>query len=144
MAKQSYPEPTVGLFIVNPKDELLLIHSPKWRGFWTLPGGHIEKGESWKAAATREAKEEVGLAVEPKEIFFVQEAISPENFHKKDSHFIFLEVLCRVSGGTVDLDGREAVDFVWASPKEALKEMNIEKYTAETIRAYLGNCKCGH
>jgi len=33
------------------------------RGYWTLPGGYVELGESAEEAAVREAKEEVGLDV---------------------------------------------------------------------------------
>jgi 8-oxo-dGTP diphosphatase len=39
--------------------EVLLILRPKNRD-WSLPKGHIEKGESWDAAAQREVKEETG------------------------------------------------------------------------------------
>jgi 8-oxo-dGTP diphosphatase len=35
-----------------------------WRGSWSLPGGHIEPGETARAAAVREIREETGLSVE--------------------------------------------------------------------------------
>ncbi|HVX58508.1 MAG TPA: NUDIX domain-containing protein [Candidatus Saccharimonadales bacterium] len=37
-------------------------------GFYDLPSGHVEEGESIKDAAVRELKEETGVDVEPKEL----------------------------------------------------------------------------
>jgi 8-oxo-dGTP diphosphatase len=46
----------------NDKDEILLIKGPL-RG-WEMPGGIVEEGESLKAAAIRETKEESGIDIE--------------------------------------------------------------------------------
>jgi 8-oxo-dGTP diphosphatase len=37
-------------------------------GLWGLPGGHAERGETWAAAAVREAREEVGVVVRPDDL----------------------------------------------------------------------------
>lgn len=37
-------------------------------GYWAVPAGHVESGESAVAAALRELKEEVGLEVEPADL----------------------------------------------------------------------------
>jgi len=47
--------------VLNDDDEILLIKGPK-RG-WEMPGGQVEEGESLKAAAIREAKEESGIDI---------------------------------------------------------------------------------
>lgn len=39
-------------------------------GAWHLPSGHLEAGESVVAALIREAKEEVGVVIEPHEVEF--------------------------------------------------------------------------
>jgi 8-oxo-dGTP pyrophosphatase MutT (NUDIX family) len=43
---------------------------------WTVPGGHLELGESPEAAATREAAEEAGAVVEDL-ILFAHEQVDP-------------------------------------------------------------------
>ncbi|MEP7241531.1 MAG: NUDIX domain-containing protein [Devosia sp.] len=47
------------------RDDVLLIqrHRPPSEGLWTLPGGRLETGETAEAAAIREVREELGLAV---------------------------------------------------------------------------------
>lgn len=49
-------------FVRNDDNEILLVRSPR-RG-WELPGGQVEEGESIKAAAIRETKEESGIEIE--------------------------------------------------------------------------------
>lgn len=56
------------LCLVYRDDEILLQNRIKkdWRGY-TLPGGHVEQGESITEAVKREMKEETGLDIyEPK------------------------------------------------------------------------------
>lgn len=60
------PIPAVNAAIFNPHGEILLTQrSSKVRepGKWVLPGGHVEKGETWAAANRREVEEETGLKV---------------------------------------------------------------------------------
>ena len=63
----SAPVPRVGgrLLIVDPDERVLLIHERVDGGtHWLTPGGGVEAGEDLRAAAAREAVEEVGLVVD--------------------------------------------------------------------------------
>ena len=132
---QIYPEPTVGALIVRSNGDVLLIRSSKWRGALTVPGGHIELGETIEEALRREVKEEVGLNVEVVNLLLVQEAIYSPEFWKR-RHFIFFDFLCRPSNGAVRVDGHEAQDYLWARPEEALR-LKLDSFTKNLVEKYL-------
>ena len=56
------PTPTVDI-IIEIKDQIVLIERKNPPYGWALPGGFVDYGESYEAAALREAKEETGLTV---------------------------------------------------------------------------------
>ncbi len=135
LEKQVYPEPTVGALVVNGEGKLLLAKSHKWFGKLTLPGGHIEVGETMRDAVRREVKEEVGLDVDVVQLLLVQEAIFTPEFYKR-KHFIFFDFLCRTKDEQVRPDRDEIQDYVWAFPGEALN-MDLDLFTRKTLEEYL-------
>ena len=120
---------------MNDKGEILLVKSYKWGDKLTVPGGHIELGETSKVAVKREVKEEVGLDVEPLKLLLVQEAIFPADYIKHE-HYIFLDYLCRATSSTVKLDGKEIQDYVWTDPNDAL-QLELESFTRNLVAEYL-------
>ncbi len=135
MTEQLFPEPPIGIFIFNPNRELLLTKTHKWRGKYGVPGGHIELGESAIEAARREAKEETGLEIRDVEFLCWQERVYDEQFWKP-RHFIFIDFTARMDEGEVVLND-EAEEFLWIAPQKALEELDVDSYTAVSIRTYL-------
>ena len=132
---QVYPELTVGALIVNNQGKILLTKSHKWFDKYTLPGGHIEVGETMRDAVIREVREEVGLDVEVAEILLMQEAIFAKEFWKR-KHFIFFDFLCKSKDQQVKLDGRELQEYVWEYPGAAFR-LELDSFTRKTLDRYL-------
>ena len=92
-----------GVIIENDTGEILLARDIKWNNKWTLPGGHIEAGETIEEALIREVKEELGINVEPMGIVSFGQLINSRDYHRP-AHFIFFDLACRYKGGDIKLD----------------------------------------
>jgi nucleoside triphosphatase len=134
MSEQTYPEPTVGILIFNPKGELLLLQSHKWPGRYVVPGGHVELGERIEQTVIREAKEETGLDVRELRFLCWQEFVYDPSFWKR-RHFLFFDYACRAESTEVRLND-EAEDHLWIEPEKAL-ELPIDSYTRVSVLEYL-------
>lgn len=130
MAEQSFPEPTVGVFIFNQTGELLLLKSHKWPGKYVVPGGHVELGERIEDAAIREAKEETGLDIYDLEFLNFQQFIYDPSFWKL-RHFIFFDYACRTESVEVKLND-EAEEHVWVRLDAAVR-LPLDTYTRRSI-----------
>lgn len=135
MSEQTFPEPTVGILIFNPRGELLLVRSHKWHGKYVVPGGHVELGESAAEAARREAKEETGLDIHEVQFLTWQECIYDEAFWKP-RHFIFLDFTAKAESLAVTLND-EAETSLWVDPQKALVDLDVDPYTIVSIQEYL-------
>ncbi len=109
--QKQYPEPTVGALIFNDKNQLLIVKTHKWKGKYTIPGGHVEMGEYLEDALKREIQEETGLNLIKAKYLCYQEFVFDDSFWEK-RHFIFFDFVCRVEDGVVQLN-EEAQDYAW-------------------------------
>lgn len=128
------PSVVVGGLIINIEGKVLLCKSYKWNNLWTIPGGHIEYGESIEEAIKREVKEEVGLDIDLKKILWFNYILNKKYFFKK-RHFVALECLCSTNSNKVQIDNNEMQDYNWFEPKDALKE-ETDPYTHKFIEKY--------
>jgi ADP-ribose pyrophosphatase YjhB (NUDIX family) len=91
------PIVAVGALVFDEHGRVLLVEraQPPGAGLWSVPGGKLEGAETLAQAVTREVREETGLTVEVGALACVIERIGD------DYHFVILDYLARVIGGTL-------------------------------------------
>lgn len=94
-----YPRVGCGVIIQNDKGQVLLglRRSSHGAGEWCLPGGHLEKGETFSAMVKREVKEETGLEVDSFEFVSLSEELRYLKSHGK--HYVGLGFRAKYKGG---------------------------------------------
>jgi ADP-ribose pyrophosphatase YjhB (NUDIX family) len=97
----SSPLAGVGAVVVE-RGRVLLVQRGRepLKGYWTLPGGLLELGESLSVGVAREVLEETGLVVEPIELVELVDRIHREG-ERVRYHYVIADYLCRVRGGAL-------------------------------------------
>jgi 8-oxo-dGTP diphosphatase len=130
---REYPErPIVGVgAVILDEGRVLLIerrHAPL-KGEWSLPGGTLELGETLEEGIRREVLEETGLIIDPLAIVEVFDRISRDADGRVQYHYVLVDYLCRVIGGSVAC-ATDAADARWAARDEL---DSIAPFTAKVI-----------
>jgi 8-oxo-dGTP diphosphatase len=134
--KREYPDaPLVGVgAIIIDDGRVLLIkrgHAPL-AGEWSIPGGVLELGETLREAASREAREETCLTVEPAELLGVYDRVLRDDEGRTLYHFVLVDFLChRIAGEPKAAD--DADEVRWFTPDQAA-EVGLAEDTAQVIR----------
>jgi 8-oxo-dGTP diphosphatase len=130
-----YPaSPLVGVgALILRRDQILMAQRGKepGKGRWSIPGGALKTGETLKDAVRREVLEETGLEIDPRHIFEVFERIIRDDAGAAEYHYILIDYLCRVTGGT-PLAGDDVSEVRWFRQRE-LAGLQITEGTLEVI-----------
>jgi 8-oxo-dGTP diphosphatase len=100
-----YPEQPVvgvGIVIVN-EGKIVLIKrgNDPGKGKWSIPGGHLELGETLETAVIREAKEETCLTVDKPLLVDVVDQIDRDEQGKVKYHYVIADYLVHVVDGDI-------------------------------------------
>ncbi len=139
----SRPLCTVGALVVNPRSEVLIVRTTKWRGTWGVPGGKLDWGESLEEALLREFREEVALDLEQVRFALLQEAILDAQFHVP-AHFVLVNYYA-FSASSLVVPNEEIVEWAWVPPQQALTyPLNnfTERLVSDCIERDIVACYC--
>jgi 8-oxo-dGTP diphosphatase len=100
-----YPKrPVIGIgAIMLEGDRVLMAQRGKQplMGYWSLPGGAVETGESLAIAVRREVLEETGLEVRPAGVLEIFERIMRDEAGAVEYHFVLIDYVCKIEGGAL-------------------------------------------
>ena len=122
----------VGALIFN-RDKILLVergHDPL-KGYWSLPGGVLEAGETLEAGVIRELREETGLDVKPLGVLEIFERIIRDAQGAPEYHYVLIDYVCRITGG--NLRAADDVSRVEWVPRRLLPNYRITEGTLPVI-----------
>jgi 8-oxo-dGTP diphosphatase len=130
MKKRVYPSVGVGCIVLKEKSILLVRRLyPPQKGKWSVPGGHVELGESVLETARRELLEETGLKGVPQGVINVDEYVVKHN-GRITKHYVLIDVLMKVENMNEMKAGSDAGDVKFFD----LREAYMSKETAVTTR----------
>jgi mutator protein MutT len=106
----------VGVIIVNKEGQILVgKRKGNYAPRYSIPGGHLELGETFEEAAIREVKEETGLEIKDPKVIAVTNNL--ETFQEEGRHYISLILIARKFKGKVGIfEKRKCQEWLWCDP----------------------------
>jgi len=123
----------VGCAVLAVRDGRILLGKrgkAPFYGKWVIPGGGVNRFESFAETAVRELAEETGLEISVREIATVKEIISPPHEHR-----VIVYVSADVVGG-VERAGSDILEVGFFA-REQLAEMAKANQLTPTVEATL-------
>jgi ADP-ribose pyrophosphatase YjhB (NUDIX family) len=115
------------------RGSILLVERGKHplKGYWSIPGGLVETGETLDQAVRREVLEETGLRVKPVEMFGIFERVMRDARGLVEYHYLLLDYVCTVTGGKLRA-GDDVARVEWVT-RRRLRDYKMTEGTREVI-----------
>lgn len=106
--------------LVRDGERFLLVQRkrPPFEGYWGLPGGGVELGETVSEALRREVREETGLDVAVGRLLGYIDAIDQDDSGRIRYHYVIMYFEAEVQGGTLTA-ADDAAAVRWVTLAEA-------------------------
>lgn len=129
----SRPIPAVAAVVFSgPKVLLIKRSQPPSEGEWSLPGGAIKLGETWKEALEREIQEETGVRIDVKSLVAVVDRIVRDKERRIRYHYLILDYWAEHIGRAAHASS-DAMDVKWVKIPD-LEALGVCQQTARVIK----------
>ena len=130
-----HPRVAVGAIVFHRRRVLLVCrkHSPS-KGWWAIPGGRVELGESLAAAAEREILEETGLIVGARGPVETFEVIDRDEKGAIRYHYVIVDLAADYLRGRIR-PGDDALQARWVSEDE-LDRLPVNAKTRQVLQKH--------
>ena len=130
----------IGIIIVNQQGQILIgkrknSHAP----YYSIPGGHMELGETFSQCAIREVEEETGLTIYKPQVIAVTNNLS--TYHESGKHYISVALLTTEFSGELTLiEPNKCEGWLWVDPTQVPSPQFDA--SEQSIRCYLEQQFC--
>ena len=114
----SHPRVGLGVIVINKEGKVLVglrqgSHAP----YYSIPGGHLELGETFEDGARREVKEETNF--DAKDLRVIAITNNLETFRHEGLHYISVILLVKeFSGDLKNMEPNKCKEWVWVDPTD--------------------------
>ncbi|MBU0707900.1 NUDIX domain-containing protein [Patescibacteria group bacterium] len=110
------PRVGLGVIIVNHEGKVLVgkrknSHAP----FYSIPGGHLDPGETFEKGAIREVKEETSLDIKNPKVIAVTNNL--ETYRNEGLHYISIALIAKEFSGVIKImEPDKCEEWLWVDP----------------------------
>lgn len=129
------PRVGVGIIIQNAEGQILVgKRKGSHAAFYSIPGGHLEMGETFEAAAIKEVQEETGLRIRNPRVFCVSNNL--ETYHLEGIHFVSVNLIAEsYEGEPRVMEADKCEGWEWVDPQQ-LPQPHFDAST-NAVRCFL-------
>ncbi|TKB48486.1 NUDIX domain-containing protein [Ferrimonas sediminicola] len=131
----THPKVGIGV-IIRRRDGKILIgkrkgaHAP----YYSIPGGHLELGETFEQTAIREAREETGLTIEDPRVLAITNNL--RTYREEGKHYVSVVLLAEHQGEEpLNLEPDKCEGWIWVDPS-ALPQPHFDA-SEQSVASYL-------
>jgi 8-oxo-dGTP diphosphatase len=103
VTNRKYPQrPILGVGALIFRDDRILLAErarEPLKGFWSIPGGVVEVGETLEEAVRREVREETNLEIVVVDVIEIFERIMRDGEGRPEYHYVLIDYLCLAKAG---------------------------------------------